>query len=267
MRQEVDLSQDAITRLGTPQFSAVESAAFARGLGALNDAGIPYLVAGALAKHAYTGIWRPTKDIDIFLKGEDLEQAMKTLAEAGFETELVFQHWLAKATSGPHMIDLIFGLGHGRLRVDESWFTNRRPVQVVGIDACLVPPEEFIASKAYIAERFRFDGEDILHIILQAAGQLDWERILALLGPHRPLLLWYLLLFDFVYPGHATYLPQGLMAQLCDEMKDRWRDAGLPNVSRGTLLDPWSFAVDVDEWGFEDRRDLDPLVSEAGEVL
>jgi hypothetical protein len=36
---------------------------------------------------------------------------------------------------------------------------------------------------------------------------------------------------------------------------------------RGTLLDPFSYNVDIEDWGYEDRRDLRALVDQEGEVL
>ena len=36
------------------------------------------------------------------------------------------------------------------------------------------------------------------------------------------------------------------------------------SVFRGTLIDPFSFAVDIHDWGYEDRRDLEPLVDLEG---
>ena len=42
----------------------------------LNDSGIPYAVGAAFARYVYTGIWRKTKDLDLFLKPQDLKTAL-----------------------------------------------------------------------------------------------------------------------------------------------------------------------------------------------
>lgn len=256
-----------VAREGSPDFEPEQRRVFALGLNALNDAGVPYMVGGAFAKHAYTGIWRNTKDLDLFLKPDDLKQALEVVASAGFNTEVEFQHWLAKATLEPYFIDLIFGTGHGQLQIDDAWFVYSQPVKVAGVKTRLIPPEELIVSKAYVAERYRFDGADIIHLILRLEGKLDWQRILDRLGANRPLLFWYLALFQFVYPGQTDYLPHELMEQFFDEMRRRWSKPRPPRAFRGTLLDPFSFIVDIEDWGFEDRRELDPLVDEAGELL
>jgi hypothetical protein len=256
-----------VARESNPEFAPEQARIFALGLNALNGAGVPYMVGGAFAKHAYTGIWRDTKDLDLFLKPDDLKRALDVLAAAGFDTEIEFPHWLAKTWHRPYVIDLIFGTGHGQLQIDDNWFVHSRSVEVAGVKTRLIPPEELLVSKAYVAERYRFDGADIIHLILRLEGKLDWQRILVLLGSNRNLLLWYLILFQFVYPGRTDCLPQELMEQLFDKMRRRWSKPQQPHAFRGTLLDPFSFVVDTEDWGFEDRRDLAPLVDDEGEPL
>jgi hypothetical protein len=57
------------------------------------------------------------------------------------------------------------------------------------------------------------------------------------------------------------------MVQLFEKMRRRWAKPGPAHAFRGTLLDPFSFIVDIEDWGYEDRRDLSPLVDEEGEPL
>lgn len=52
---------------------------------------------------------------------DDFEQAV-----AGFETEVEFQHWLAKAWHRPYVVDLIFGTGHGQPQIDDEVIVLRR---------------------------------------------------------------------------------------------------------------------------------------------
>ena len=249
-----------VTHERPPQFEPEEEAVFARALRVLAETGIPHALGGALALHAYTGIWRDTKDLDVFLRPADLATALRALAAAGFETSVEERHWLAKATQEPYFVDLIFGTSHGWLRVDDAWFTMDRTAGIGGVTARVIPLEQLLVSKLYIAVRDRFDGSDVVHLIRATRGTLDWQRVLSLLGDNRQLLLWHLILFDFVYPGHAEYLPQELVTQLFDEMRARWSERADPTTFRGTLLDPYGFTVDVTEWGYRDQRDLTPLV-------
>ena len=263
----LDRAPEKVARAGQPAFEPEEERVFARGLTLLNETGVPYAVAGAVAKHAYTGIWRDTKDLDVFLPPRELEPALEALRKDGFDTSVVAGHWLAKARRSPYYIDLIFGVGHGRLPIDASWVEHARPGQVAGVSTRILSLEELIASKAYIAERDRYDGPDIAHLVLRSGGRVGWERVLQLLGSDRVLLLWHLLLFDFVYPGRAELLPQELMVRLFEEARAGWSAPAENRAFRGMLLDPFSFAVDVLDWGYEDRRDLDPLVDARGARL
>lgn len=264
-----ETTQPDVGRTGAAQFAPEQRELFARCLRALNEGDVPYLVAGAHAKHAYTGVWRDTKDLDLFLCAADLERALDLLANEGLNTSVEFPHWLAKAAQGDYFIDLIFGMGHGRIQVDESWFAHKRSIEVAGVETFLIPPEELFVSKAFVIERYRCDLADILHLVLSLKGELNWTRVLDLMGKHRDLVLVHLLLFDFVYPGRADYLPQDLMQELFDEARQRWQEPRpAARAFRGLLLDPHSFAVDLDDWGYRDARELEPLVDdESGELL
>jgi hypothetical protein len=256
------------SRASEARLDPAEARAFAEALSALNNGGIPYLVAGAFAKHAYTGVWRDTKDLDVFLEPADLHGALSALHDAGFRTYVEDPRWLAKARREPYFLDLIFGAGNGRMIIDGRWFERAGTVEIAGVRARLIPIEELLVSKLYVAARDRFDGADIVHLIRSAGGKIDWERVLALLRPEdSELLLWHLLLFDFVYPGHASYLPQGLMLRLFEDLRQRWRSPGRPTLFRGTLLDQVSYGADVHDGGYEDGRDGRPLVDAEGRCL
>jgi hypothetical protein len=131
-----------------------------------------------------------------------------------------------------------------------------------------MPLEWILASAMFVAERRRFDGAEVIHLIKSAKGNIDWERLLHRLGDNRELLLWHLILFDFVYPGHSDYLPQDLMVELFEEARHRWAQPEKDEKSfRGTLIDPFAFTVDVEDLGYEDRRNTESLVDEEGEEL
>lgn len=266
--REIDEKRENITREKAPRLPSEQAAVYRQALELFNKSGIKYAVGAAFARYTYTGIWRQTKDLDIFLRPDDLNQAMQSLMENGFHTEVREKNWLAKAWKDGHFLDLIFGTGHGQLPIDDSAFEGSKRGKVLGVTTMLYPIEEMIASAAYVAGRNRFDGPEIVHLIRFAKGKLDWERILTRLGDNRELLLWHLLLFDFIYPGHSNYLPQELMAQLFEEVRSRWKSGRRsPKAFRGTLLDPFSYTVDVEDWGYEDRRNKDPLVDRKGNLL
>ncbi len=258
--------EEDYARVGQPGLDAAEREIFRRALEVLNAAGVRYMVSGAYAKYVYTQIWRDTKDLDLFLPAGEVKKALGALSGAQFETEVTAQHWLAKACEEPYLVDLIFGMSNGRMHVDAAWFAHARSIEIAGVDALLLPLEELIASKAFVCDRYRFDGADVVHLIQASKGQVDWGRVLALLGDNRGILLWHFMLFQFVYPGQAEYLPAELMDELYARARSRRGEAD-PRAFRGTLLDARSFWVDVADWGYEDPRDLTPLVDKEGNAL
>lgn len=259
---------DNITHLGEPELKVEEEEIFRQSLRVLNEIGIPYAVGSAFARHVYTGIWRETKDLDVFVRPEDLKKALEALKGAGFETEVLVQHWLAKARKKKHVIDLIFGAGHGQFRVDDKFFHHSIRREIVDVETYLVPVEEMIAFAMFVNTRQRFDGSEVAHLIRSRQGKLDWKRLVERLGVHRQLLLWYLILFDYVYPGHSDYLPQQLMVELFEEMQERWSIPFYGETAfRGTLIDPFSFMVDIEDWEYQDIRDTEPLVTEEGDLI
>lgn len=225
-------------------------------LRSLTDAGVPFLVGGAIALKHFAGIARDTKDLDIFLRKRDLERALGVLAEVGFETELLFPHWLAKARSGPHFIDVIFDSANGLCPVDESWFEHAEQATLWTIPVLLSPAEEMIVSKCFVMERERFDGADVYHLLEARGPKLDWERVLRRFGENWRVLLGHLVFFSFVYPDKRARIPSALM----QELLARAQQEQLPEkklVCRGTLLSREQYLVDLRERGYADAR-LEP---------
>ena len=244
---------------------AEQAAVYAHWLTLLNETGVPYTVGGAYAVYAYTGGWRDSKDLDVFLRPEDLKPALDRLAEAGYETEVRDTYWLAKAHQRPLLLDLLFAVRHTTaLKVTEDWFHSCRRGELLGVPTCLLGLEETIATKVYLAARDRFDGADIVHLIRAVKGDVDWDHLIRLLGGDEEVVLWHLLLFDMVYPGHSEYLPRELMERAFERARTRWSQPRDPRWFRGMLFDPAALAVDVEDWGYEDIRDRRPLVDEEG---
>lgn len=222
-------------------------------LRALEQGGIPCAVGGAFAFHRHTGIWRTTKDLDLILVPNCLSAALDQLSAAGFETWVQDPVWLAKATRGDYFVDLITGVGNASLVADPSWIELAIPDEILGVPCRILGAEELLASKSFVARRERFDGADIVHLIRACGDRLDWKRILQLLGDHWELLLWSLVLFAYVYPGRTSLVPERLWADLTSRFLDRVTHPHPEFPSRGTLVDPLMFAIDVNEWG---ERDL-----------
>ena len=216
---------------------------------------VDFLVGGAYAFTPYTGIERSTKDFDLFVRKTEIGRALDVLAAGGFDTELTFPHWLGKAYSGKDFVDLIFSSGNGVALVDDGWFANAPGGEVLGVAVKLCPAEEMLWSKAFVMERERYDGADVIHIMRSGAERLDWDRVLARFGERWRVLLMNIVLFGFVYPGERARIPRRVTDQLIARLRDELEaPADAERVCNGTVVSRQQFLPDVLEWGYADGR-------------
>jgi hypothetical protein len=227
---------------------------YKRALEALNGAAIPYVVAGAYAIYEHTGIYRKTKDLDLFFEPSSVVHAARALQEAGFTTRLEDAHWLAKATIGETLVDLIYGMGNGVARIDSEWIRHSRAGILAATTVRIAPAEELIWHRLFIGERHRHDMSDVLHLILCLGETLDWERLVRRAGADWPLLLAQLLMFNYVYPGYRRNVPEWVFDDLLERAGRKDPDPDGLDLTRGTLISQFSFTIDVREWGFVDPR-------------
>ena len=114
---------------------------YAESLRLLDATGIPFLVAGTFAVNCYTGINRPTKDIDIFCKPGDFPRILLRFKELGFTTEIEDERWLAKVRRGDCFFDVIFGSAAGIAVVNEHWFEESHPAELLRVTRAADAPD------------------------------------------------------------------------------------------------------------------------------
>ena len=228
---------------------------YKRALEALNAAEIPYVVAGAYAIYEHAGIYRKTKDLDLFFQPSAVVAAAQALREVGFVTRLEDEHWLAKATMGEYFVDMIYGMGNGISLIDDGWIKNSHQSILAATPVRIAPAEELIWHRLFISERHRHDMSDIVHLILCLGDALDWRRLVDRVGPNWPLLLSQVLMFTYVYPGYKSnipaWVPEHLMGLAREEFAREEEDV---DFTRGPMISRFSFTIDVREWGFADPR-------------
>ena len=227
---------------------------YRRALEALNAAGVPYVVAGAYAIYEHTGIYRKTKDLDLFFEPSSVLDAARALRSAGFVTRLEDAHWLAKATAGEYFVDLIYGMGNGIAFIDEGWVRNSRPGILAATPVRIAPAEELIWHRLFISERHRHDMSDIVHLMLCFGETLDWQRLVDRVGENWPLLLSQILMFSYVYPGYRSNIPEWVPRRLLELASAQVGKDETDEITRGPLISRFSFMIDVREWGFHDPR-------------
>jgi hypothetical protein len=245
---------------------------YLRALDTLDRSGIPYLLGGTYSLTHFAGIARPSKDLDVFVRKTDAGRTLDLYHSAGYRTELTFPHWLGKAYAAQNsddFVDIIFCSGNGLCPVDDSWFDHAADGEAFGRKIKLAAPEEMIWTKSFIQERERFDGADVMHLLLSCGETLDWARLLKRFdGGHEPVLLGHLLMFRYVYPSEAGLIPQEVMEQLWQKTggvappklngSDRVSVAHDPDAGRklcrGTFLSRAQYLSDIGTNGFADAR-------------
>ena len=137
-------------------------------------------------------------------------------------------------------------MGNGIAWIDEQWRARGRPSVLAAQPVVVAPAEELIWHRLFISERHRHDMSDIQHLLLCVGDSLDWERLLTRVGAHWPLLLAQLQMFSYVYPGYRSNVPAWVMEQLIEQARaDIGRDEEDADVTRGTMISRFSFAIDV----------------------
>ena len=214
---------------------------------------IPFLVSGTYALSKYTGIDRPTKDMDVFTKAGDALRMLSWFNEHGFETVVVDERWLARVTRGELFVDIIYNMPTVTTHVTDEWFENAPEAELFGARVHLVPPTEFIWSKIFVQDHHRYDAADVAHMILKCHKQVDWKRLLSRMELYWEVLLMAVLNFRFVYPSERGAIPGWLLDELLDRLnKQRQVDPPGKKVCRGRIFSPRDYSMDVDQWGFSE---------------
>lgn len=222
----------------------------------LEEASIPFLIGGAFAQSRYTQRDRDTKDLDIILRRDDVVRMIAAFEHAGYEASVPFPHWLAKIHSNGRYLDVLFGSGNGVVHVDDCWFAHAVDADVLDRKVKLCPPEELLWSKAFVQERERFDGGDVLHLLHACARTLDWDRLVARFAEHWPVLFSHIVLFMFAYPDRRGDVPRRIVDELSERLR-RLEPDERDHVCHGTLVSREQYLHDINVLGYDDAR-LEP---------
>lgn len=214
---------------------------------------IPFLVSGTFALATYTGIDRPTKDVDVFTKAGDALKLLHYFKEHSFDVEIVDERWLARITRGELFVDVIYNMPTVTTHVTDEWFEHAPSCELFGAHVKLVPPTQFVWSKIFVQDHHRYDGADVAHMILKRHEDIDWRQLLSHMELYWEVLLIALLNFRFVYPSERHVVPEWLMTELLERLRDQ-ADVKGPGkrVCRGRIFSPRDYAIDVERWGFSE---------------
>jgi hypothetical protein len=188
-----------------------EWAIYREAMDAFSERGIPFLLGGAFALATYTGRWRNTKDLDVYIRPQHREAVVDALAEIGFEDYFGRQeyqrHWIYRGFRDGILVDAIWAMANRRAMVDDEWFEHAPALAIRGMKAGVVPPEEMVWGKLYVLQKDRCDWPDLLNILEVSGPALDWRRLLDRLEADTPLLAAALQVFAWLSPERARELP------------------------------------------------------------
>lgn len=219
----------------------------------LEESGAEFMLGGAFCMFEYTGIYRDTKDLDIFCKPSEYPKILKFFADKGYQTELTDVRWLAKVFKGEYFIDIIFDTVNNICRVDDTWLQHAPEMEFVGCKVRMLPAEELIFCKLYVQNRERFDGADVNHVLLKQGKNLDWKRLMRRMDPHWHILLAQLVMFQFVYPSDFhEIIPRWVFDELMKRAQEQY-DVPPPveKVCRGPIIDQTQYQIDIKDWDYK----------------
>jgi Domain of unknown function (DUF1814). len=216
---------------------------FRAAIAAARDNQIPFALGGAVALAYYTRQWRPTKDLDMYVKPDDRERLIAAIREAGlrdlFDEQPYDRRWIYRSHIHNVIVDIIWAMANLTAEVDDAWL-NRGPIlRVRGVEVRVLPPEELVWTKLYVLQRDRCDWPDILNILCSAAPSVDWAYLLERIADDAPLLSAVLAVFTWLCPGQSLNLPDWVRERLSLPKSD---NPNLPmDRQRACKLDsrPW----------------------------
>lgn len=182
------------------------------------DRGIRFALGGGFAFSAYSGRWRNTKDIDLYILERDREAMIDVLNCVGF-TNYFDQNpydraWIYRGYRGGVIADLIWAMANYRATTDEAWLDRAREVELRGMRLRMLAPEELLWTKLYVIQRERSDWPDLLNVLYAQGPELDWEYLISRIGDDARLLGGVLSVYVWICPGEAKALPEWLWSRV-----------------------------------------------------
>jgi hypothetical protein len=236
-------------------FVASESAEafYAEVIKLMAESGIPFLLSGTYALSCYTGIIRPTKDVDVFARAGDALRLLSFFKERGFGVQVVDERWLYRVTRGELFVDIITNMPTSQTHVTDDWFVDAPEAKLFDTCVHLVPPTQFVWSKIFVADRYRYDGADVAHMILKRSDDIDWKQLISHLELYWEVLLMAVLNFRFVYPSERDLIPRWVMDELLGRLNAQLEmPQAEKRVCRGRIFSPRDYMIDVNDWGFSE---------------
>jgi predicted nucleotidyltransferase len=142
--------------------------------GALNEAGIPFVLGGGLACWA-RGAPKTEHDVDFLVRPEHAVPAHQTLAQAGMRTESPPEGWLLKAYDDEILVDLIFDPQGGP--IDDGIFERAEELEVYAMRMKVAALEDVLVQKLLALKEQEPDYSSVLELARALREQVDWNDV------------------------------------------------------------------------------------------
>lgn len=194
------------------------------------ERGISFALGGGFAVSVYTGLWRNSKDLDVYVLPKDREEMVGITQRIGLadyhERAPYDRTWIYRSCKDEIIVDIMWAMANHRAPVDEGWLLRGAAVRVNDEHVHVLPVEEMIWDKLYVLQRDRCDWLDALNLLYAAGSTIDWQYLFRRVGSDAPLLRALLSVFTWVSPGRAGALPRWI-----------WDAMALPPPEAGPEVD------------------------------
>lgn len=216
---------------------------FREALTAFNEGGMAYVVGGAFAMHHYSGFWRYTNDLDLYLDRRSIATAVEILSSIGFrdfgEQAAGDREWIYHAMKDGTLMDLIWQSPNRVTSFDGSFHERGSPGTFLDIPVRFMPAEDLVLAKVYTLNHQRSDWPDVFQVIRGVGGRLDWRYVMDKIGDNWPVMLSLIVLYDWVYPAETNKIPAVVRDGL---LRKKLTHTPSPDEPvRESVLDPWMY--------------------------
>ena len=193
-------------------------AVFRPAIRAAHALGVPFAIGGGLAISFYTGQWRNSKDIDLYVLPQQRDRVIAAVLGTGlhdlYDEQPYDRAWIFRAVRDGVIVDVMWALANGAGEVEPGWLVRGASTEVRGEPLRLLAPEEMFWSKVHVVQRDRCDWPDLLNLLYATGPQFDWTRLVQRMAGHERLLASIVALFAWIAPGRARLLPEWLWRRL-----------------------------------------------------
>jgi len=187
---------------------------YRRVIGLARRRGLRFALGGGFAVATYTGQWRFSKDMDLYVRPDSRDAMIAVTRDVGlvdlYDRQPYDRGWIYRSTTDDVIVDVMWSMANHKAPVDEHWLSRGASIVINGEELRVLPPEEMLWDKLYVLQRDRCDWPEALKLIYAAGPCLDWEHVLRRVGEDVPLLTGVLSVFCWLCPGRAREFPSWL---------------------------------------------------------